>query len=544
MKNKLLFLLLGTIFVLSLSVRFINLSEFPTGFHIDEANLGYNAYSILMTGKDDNGNFLPLHHNMFDDFNPTGYHYLTVIPVAVFGLTEFATRFTAAIFGSFLIVAVFFLGFLVTNDKRVGILAALFTSLSPWGILFSRTSAETLVATFFVVTGFALLFYFLKYRKTYALPIATFFLILSFFIYPTPRLFVPLLLFATLFITRGLWWRELKKGIIISFVTVSVVAICLVLFVSGGTGRFSQVSIFTYPETKLVMEEQIREDGGRTSLIETRLFHNKAINYSYTFISNYFAYFSGEFLFTEGGYPRFLRVPHMGMLHLVQLPFLIYGFYQLARSKKKLSHVILAWVLLSPFVASITVDDIPNMRRALVMFPVLEVVVAYGFIAFITTFFVKYQKILVTLFALIFTYSVLLFLHQYFIHAQVHQNWYRNDGFDRMFDEVKKSYDSFDHILITKDAGGIYPLVLFHMKYDPSTYQAEGSTKDREYTGFGKFLFVPQACPSKDQDSRFPQSGRILYVEKGECDGVVLSASFIYREDGSKAFRLVYETNE
>jgi len=292
------------------------------------------------------------------------------------------------------------------------------------------------------------------------------------------------------------------------------------------------------------MEEQIREDGGRTSLIETRVFHNKVVNYSYTFISNYFGYFSGEFLFTEGGYPRFLRIPHMGMLHLIQLPFLIYGFYHLARSKNKLSHVILAWVLLSPLVASITVDDIPNMRRALVMFPALEVVVAYGFITFITTFLVKYQKILVGLFTLLFIYSVLLFFHQYFIHAQVHQNWYRNDGFGRMFDEVKKSYDSLDYVVITKDAGGIYPLVLFHMKYDPSTYQAEGSTKDREYTGFGKFLFVPQACPSKDKDNRFPQNGRILYVEKAECEEPVSSADFIYREDGSKVFRLVYEINE
>src|SRR3989344_1409608 len=517
MKNKLLFLLLGTVFIVALLTRFINLSKSPSGFHIDEANLGYNAYSILMTGKDDNGNFLPLYHNMFDDFNPTGYHYLTVIPIAVFGLTEFATRFTAAIFGSLLIIAVFFLGFLVTNDRRVGILAALFTALSPWGILFSRTSAETLVATFFVVTGFALLFYFLKYKKTYALPLSTLFLILSFFVYPTPRLFVPILLFVTLFITRSLWWKELKKGIIVSFITVSVTAIFLVLFVSGGTGRFSQVSIFTYPETKLIMEEQIREDGGRTSLIETRVFHNKVVNYSYTFISNYFAYFSGEFLFTEGGYPRFLRIPHMGMLHLIQLPFLIYGFYHLARSKNKLSHVIIAWVLLSPLVASITVDDIPNMRRALVMFPALEVVVAYGFIVFITTFLVKYQKLLVGFFALLFIYSVLLFFHQYFIHVQVHQNWYRNDGFKSMIQTLKKDYSNYDKIIVTKSAGGIYPLVLFYMQYDPLTYQAEGSTKDREYTGFGKFYFVPQECPSINGDARFPLKGKILFVNKGEC---------------------------
>ena len=56
--------------------------SFPVGFHIDEASLGYNGYSMLKTGKDEHGNRFPLYIDMFGDNRPSGYHYLTIIPIA------------------------------------------------------------------------------------------------------------------------------------------------------------------------------------------------------------------------------------------------------------------------------------------------------------------------------------------------------------------------------------------------------------------------------------------------------------------------------
>jgi len=49
MKNRLLVLIL----VLGFSLRLIGLSSRPLGFTWDEAALGYNAYSLLLTGKDE-----------------------------------------------------------------------------------------------------------------------------------------------------------------------------------------------------------------------------------------------------------------------------------------------------------------------------------------------------------------------------------------------------------------------------------------------------------------------------------------------------------
>ena len=87
----------------------------------------------------------------------------------------------------------------------------------------------------------------------------------------------------------------------------------------------------------------------------------------------------------------------------------------------------------------------------------------------------------------------------------------------------------------------IYPMVLFHMQYDPRIYQMEGSPKGPDYGGFGKFIFVPQACPSEQRHELSLKTDKILYVDKGDCLGNILSAKSIYRKDGTKVFNIIYE---
>src|SRR5690606_24122680 len=128
--------------------------------------------------------------------------------------------------------------------------------------------------------------------------------------------------------------RELTKKIVVNNFTaalfVGFIALSLVFLVTGGTGRFNQVNIFSHPETQLILEEQIQEDGViGTPLFETRIIHNKLINFSLTFLENYFEYFTGQFLFMKGGLPNWYIVPNVGLLFIVLLPGIIYGLYLL-----------------------------------------------------------------------------------------------------------------------------------------------------------------------------------------------------------------------
>src|SRR3989344_5968134 len=95
----------GLILLAALSVRLVYLDVRPKGFSWDEAALGYNAYSLLKTGRDEYGSVLPGILKSFGDYKPGLYAYLTVPAVATLGLNELATRLPAAIAGGLLVVA-------------------------------------------------------------------------------------------------------------------------------------------------------------------------------------------------------------------------------------------------------------------------------------------------------------------------------------------------------------------------------------------------------------------------------------------------------
>lgn len=544
------YFLLGIIFFVGLFLRVVSLSSVPAGFHIDEASLGYNAYSLLLTGKDDNGNFLPLYIDMFGDFRPAGYHYLAIVPVALLGLTEFATRLPGALFGAVTIFAFFFFALVLLKDKTVAFVSALFLAISPWHLTFSRASAEAIVALFFILTGFGLVIKSTQSRKSLHLAVGTILLCVSFFFYHTPRVFVPLLFAVFIgyfFITS---FKELGKSyiskLLVAFGFLCIVVFSLVFVVSGGTGRFSQVNIFTWPETKLVIEEQVREDGiAKTPPIVARLLHNKLVNYPITFLGNYFSYFTGDFLFIKGGLPIWYVVPHMGLMYVVLLPVLLYGLVKLSQNKSVYAKIPLLWMIVAPVTAAITVDDIPNINRTMVLLPMLELSAAYGLVMFFRSVKRQQRIIFAGVFSLLSVVNIVYFSHQYFVQSTVHRTWYRNNGFKEMM-QVVQSAPNIEKIFITKATGGVYPLVLFYSRFDPKEYQRLGSTRNDDYTGFGKFTFVPQSCNWKDRDDRFPTYTSAIFVNRGDCDWtkfrkLLKKEKIIYKEDGTAAFSLVYE---
>src|SRR4030042_267830 len=83
----------------AVALRFYQLGSVPASPDWDEVALGYNAYSILKTGRDEYGTFLPLSIRSYDDYKPPLYTYLTVPSVALFGLSAFWARVALPGFG-------------------------------------------------------------------------------------------------------------------------------------------------------------------------------------------------------------------------------------------------------------------------------------------------------------------------------------------------------------------------------------------------------------------------------------------------------------
>ena len=149
MKKNILLIL----FLVAALFRFWQLTKYPISLSMDEVAIGYNAYSILHTGKDEWGETLPLAFRSAGDYKAPVNIYLTVPFVAIFGLTEFATRLPSALLGS---LSVIFLVLLLIKLKIVpqaAYLTGFWLCVLPWHIHFSRASFEAVTALFFLITG-------------------------------------------------------------------------------------------------------------------------------------------------------------------------------------------------------------------------------------------------------------------------------------------------------------------------------------------------------------------------------------------------------
>src|SRR3989344_9071437 len=151
--KKLLFIL---IIALAAFLRLWQLGNVPISPDWDETALGYNAYSILKTGRDEYGTFLPRTLRSFDDYKPPLYAYLAVPSVAFFGLNTWAVRLPAAVMGVLAVIGTYVLVIelfrqLHTKAKKQisefsaeasSLLAAFLLAISPWHLQFSRIAFE------------------------------------------------------------------------------------------------------------------------------------------------------------------------------------------------------------------------------------------------------------------------------------------------------------------------------------------------------------------------------------------------------------------
>ena len=246
MKSK---YLIGIV-VLAFILRFFMLGQNPPSLNWDETSIGYNAYSILKTGKDEYGTSFPIEFRSFDDYKPPVYIYLDVLPVAIFGLTEFAVRFPSALFGFLSVIVMLYLvkKLFDKEDHKLGLIVALFSafflSISPWHLQFSRAAYEGNVGLFFLLLAFYLFIKGLESRWYLVLSSISF--VICLYSYHSFRLVVPifLLVLISLFIKKLLVY---KKQLIISALIIFIFSLPIYIgFLNpeGSKARLSMVSIF------------------------------------------------------------------------------------------------------------------------------------------------------------------------------------------------------------------------------------------------------------------------------------------------------------
>lgn len=236
MSKKLTTIILTLILVVAAFLRLWNLGRVPVSLFGDEVDVGYQAYSILKTGRDYYGNAWPIHFHSLAEWRTPLYLYSAVPTVAVFGISSYGVRLPAAVFGVLGVLVLYFLVDELTKNKYLALISAAVLTLSPWHLEYSRAGFEVTQLLFFLMLG--LLFFFKGLKKGKYIWISGLAFGLTPWVYSTAKLFTPLLLVFLALI----YWKEIfkvsKKYLVIALVVLAVVAAPIgydTVFGGGGT---------------------------------------------------------------------------------------------------------------------------------------------------------------------------------------------------------------------------------------------------------------------------------------------------------------------
>lgn len=471
-KNFLSKNLIWIIIAFSALIRLWILGSNPPHLTPDEASIGYNAYSILKTGRDEYGSFLPVIFKSFGDYKPGLYIYLAVPSVAVFGLTEFAVRLPSALSGIMSVYLIFLIVLELFKNKKLALISAFVASITPWLVYFSRGAWEVNTALTLTLAGIYFFLRSLKDSKNFILSAVFFALTLT--SYQGAKLSTGI----AVLILGILYWKDIfkfeKKHIYLSVIAAAIIAspIILSLF-TGQAGRLEVFSVFSYSRPKEYIEAMLVEGGEKIGDASYFLFHSESVNFLRGIMGRFFNHFSGRFLFFEGdwGNPRH-SAPNAGMLLLGDVIFLIAGvFYLFSKKLSREEIVIVLWLLLSPLPAVLSRDQVHAVRALNMSIP-LVVIISLG-IYELTDWAnkLRFKDIALILIGLVYFAGFAYFLDAYFIHLPKHDSKYWEYGYKQIVEAVAPIQGNYKKIKVQQSFSQPYIYFLFYQKYDPVKYQ-------------------------------------------------------------------------
>jgi len=466
--SKKTFLLLF-IFLSSFSLHLFKINNFPPSLNWDEVSHGYNAFSILKTGRDQWGQFLPLIFRAYGDYKLPLYIYLTVPFVLIFGLNPLSVRLPSALAGALIPVYVYKITLHFSKNSYLSLLTAFITLLSPWSIFLSRIALEANL--------FCLLFLVSFYQLLRSKPLASANLYaLSLFTYNSSRILLPFYLIA-LFLSLKKQKSWSKKKIIWLLPLLFAIIVFLVQSLnSTGQARYHWVSLLDSGAINRINELRA---------VYPRFLINKITYFIFTAAKNYLSHFNPRFLFASGGSHYQFNIPDFPLISPFFLPFLFFGLIF------SFSHPWLLYFFLISVVPSAITRDAPHTLRSIIFLPLSSLLIGFGLQKFIK----KAPKITLVLLVFILLYQQINFWSRYQQYTITYsQSW--QYGYKQVVSLVKKNYQKYNHIIITKKYGEPHQFILFYWPWDPSVYQND-SAKIWDYhanwywvDAFDKFQFI------------------------------------------------------
>ena len=484
---------ISIILVLNFVLRFYNLGNVPNGLTVDEADIGYNAYSILKTGKDVYGRKFPLFFQSLDDYKPGFAVYSSIPAIYLFGNTDFAVRLFPAIIGSLVPVLWFFvIRLLYPKNQNLAILSSILMVFAPWNIAISRATLMYIELIFFYLIFLLLFLLGIKKNSKY-LPIAAFVLGLTLYVYYAAIIYLPLIIAILAIIYHKYFLKNLKTTIlsILILLIISLPAFSHYLGTQSRT-RFNAISVFT-PDITLPTSISEMQFDKENKLPFSSIIHNRRLVYLNATLDNYLDYFNLDYLFVNSQNIRYFYVNNVGLFYFLELPFFLYGLFILFKRRRQNDLLILSLLLIGPIPAVITLGS-PFPHRGVLFLLVIQLITALGFANFIDLMKkirFKYIKHSLAIIVILYTLSVYFFLHQYFVHSPREFTSEFDNGawFSTVRDVipiVNANKNKYEKVIFTWLQQKLVPAVyfLFYNKVDPRILQAKAAGWTNEPPSF------------------------------------------------------------
>lgn len=349
-------IILAVILLAALAIRSAGLATVPPALNSDELLKVFDGAAVYRTGMDHHGHSWPLFFKQTGEYSPPFYIYFAGLFSAQWGINGYTTRLPSAVLGILSVLLTFF----YVRDlwgENAGLLAAFLVAFSPWNAHYSRMGWEAISAIPMQLVGLWLFLRWSRSLSAWNLVFSSACFALTFYTYPTARVFIPMLLLGLV----GLHYRELLRhwrhtvsALIVFFLLVLPYIWALAVNYKLMQARWIFLSVF-------------QQDNGLWLMIQHYLLH-----------------LSPMFLFVTGD-ANPLHMMAGGLALLVLLPFFYIGLVQLFRRWNRETGILAIWFFLFAIPSSMTYDrydihSMPNALRSSCGMPLLEIISIYGII--------------------------------------------------------------------------------------------------------------------------------------------------------------------
>jgi len=489
-------------FILAVSVllRVYAIGSIPPAATLDEASIGYNAYSIATTGRDEYKTAFPILLRAYDDWRPALYVYLVIPFLSVFGVTAFAVRMPSVLLSIIAVYLMYRIGSLIGNaygkSKFPGIIAAGLLAISPWHTYISRLGHEANLGFTLFVAG---VYFFLRSVLSAdgrAAIISAVCFGLSVYGYQSEKIVTPLLVA----LGTVVFWKTVRKQWRTFFVSGLIMgAIIVPAYISTispeGLSRFRGTSAFSPydPMMAAAKERYVTAKVSGNRILQA--VNGTVVTSIHIFVRNYVSHFSPAWMFTGRDREAF-KVPGAGLLYIWESVGLLFGIWVLCKHKKHtpLMALVAGIVFLSPVPASITTQA-PHAMRAYTMAMGCIVIEAIGlWYAYLALRKKAIFRYIAASFGFVVCLSFAAWVHAYFVRYPKEQSDVYQYALREAVQYANAHKDTFASIQFAHQ-GPLYQsymFFLFYTKYDPEIYQRAGGTKSGGYQeshAFGSYAF-------------------------------------------------------